>query len=213
MSANPYFFECVTMAAQSIGTVHAEALQASNPGLATHVHFYPEAEGEAGKILWRNGDRNLREWWKMNRAEVAEDWCLFLDWDVWVNVDLLEVFPEPKSGVGMVAAQVLSGVLAMRSFAPFREVRSLPRAMRSMATGVSPLGVLLVSRACMDSLADPQWDALFAEDIFSELRMPTIARFLGYQVTAAAMPNVGWTPVTPGADETGIWHPVKEAVQ
>lgn len=207
----PYFFDVLIMAAQSSGTPHATALQAANPGLEIRVHYYPEPEDQEARLAaWRNGDRNIRQWWAANRDAVASRYLLVLEWDCYVSGDLTELIPPPEPGTGLLAARVFSPVADARSFRPFCEVGRLPKTMAGR--GLQPLGCVLFSRAALDAICDPRYDEVFAADIFSELRLPSVVSDAGFSLGSMPLPHCGVTPVTPPAGASGIWHPVKNPV-
>ena len=61
--------------------------------------------------------------------------------------------------------------------------------------------------AALDAVLHPLHDAVFAANIFCEMRLPTVIRFEGFGVAAMDLPQVVCTPQTPTFP--GIWHPVK----
>lgn len=201
-----YDFEVVWMSSGGHGFPHADALWASNPDLAAMRHTAPDT-GEDG---WRNCDRNIRAWWQAHRNTVTVDRVLFLEWDVLVTQDLREVFPARRVVPGLEGAALRTPVRDGRSWGVFEEVPRLPEAMRPHAVGIAPLSVVMLSRDALDAVCDPQWDDLFAADVFSELRLPTLVRFLGYPVQAnARLLQVTCGPSFHPGNTPGIYHPVK----
>lgn len=192
------------MTTQASGTPHAAALQEANPGLDIRVRISPQ---ETGKNLWRNCDRNLREWWRQNRETVTQESVLFLEFDVFCNVALGPRIPPLAKGCGIAAAAIVTPVARRCSYWPFEDLLRLPRPMLGLACATAPLAVLQVSRKALDAILSPEYDALFAADIFCELRLPTAIRHAGFGVAEIRLPDVGCIPVTP--THPGIWHPVK----
>ena len=210
MTMKPYTYEAVLMTTQATGTPHAAHLQAANEGLVAHVRESVQGVGDERLNLWRNCDRNIREWWRANRAEVQTDSVLFLEWDVFCDVDLRKVIPPLATGCGIAAASIVTPVTAMRSYWPFEDLFRLPREMQGLACATAPLAVLLISRVALDAVLATEYDAIFDTDIFCELRLPTIIRYSGFGVAAMDLPNVHCTPCQPTFAD--IWHPVKTAI-
>lgn len=205
-----YPFEAVWMTTAETGTPHAEALQAANPGLVIHVCHSPHGDTPAETtLLWRNCDRNIRQWWRANRATVSADQFLFLEYDVFCDVDLRQVIRPAFEQCGIAAAKILSGLTDIRHFWPFADIPRLPRAMHAVACATAPLAVLLITRDALDATLNPEYDTVFAADIFCETRLPTVIRHAGFSVSSMPLPQVTATPTLPTSP--GIWHPVKHS--
>lgn len=201
-------FSAIVMRLPSFGTPHAMALQASNPELEIHYQDCPEDDPET---QWRNGDRNIRNWWLANGDSVTGDQILFLEADVYVNIDLSGVIPHPQLRCGMLAAQIYSPVTHLRAFPPFAEIDRMPRWAQANSRGISPLGCVLLTRAALDAIAAPDHDDLFAADIFSELRLPSLVRYCGFNISIMYLPYCDTAPKSPGP-VPGVYHPVKQPV-
>jgi len=200
------------MTTTATGTPHAAALQAANPALRVHTRYSPRGETpDEWRMLWRNCDRNIRAWWAENRSDVATDQVLFLEWDVFADVNLLDHLPDLGGNYGIAGPRILSPI-SDRAFWPFHDdVPKLPRSMEALACATAPLAVLLISRAALDAIQAPCYDAIFADDIFCETRLATVIRHAGFRVCGMTLPQVGCKPVTPTSP--GIWHPVKQGVR
>ena len=205
-----YPFTAVWMTTPATGTPHADALQRANPGLAVAVQSSPQGVGDEQRLRWRNCDRNIRSWWFANRATVATDAVLFLEFDVFCDVDLRQVIPPLATGCGIAAASMVTPVSHRMSYWPFEDLLQLPRTMQGIACAAAPLAVLLIRREALDAILDPEYDVLFAADIFCELRLATVIRHAGFGVASMALPEVICQPRRP--THSGIWHPVKTAV-
>lgn len=206
-----YDFECVILTTAAMGTPHLETLQAANPGLMIHVHTAPDpVDARARLVAWRNCDRNVRNWWRANRETVANGRVLFLEWDVFVNVDLWAIVPHLD---GLFCARLKMPVKD-RSWMGFRELNLIPREIRGYAVGCEPSAVLMASRDVLDLIADEEWDDVFDADILSELRLGTVVRFTGYPVAGwkAWEATANMTPVRVPDGFQGILHPVKREV-
>ena len=122
-------------------------------------------------------------------------------------MDLRRHIAPLSKGCGIAAAKILSGLTDIRNFWPFADIPRLPRTMQALACATAPLAFLLISRAALDAVLHPLHDAVFAANIFCEMRLPTVIRFEGFGVAAMDLPQVVCTPQTPTFP--GIWHPVK----
>jgi len=207
MNPNAYDFEVVWMTSGTRGTPHAGALARSNPGLICHTWTAPET----GMDGWRNCDRNIREWWRANGPACGASRILFLEYDVLVTCDLLELFPVADGCNGFQGAALKLPVRDGRSFRPFEETDRLPGPMRGSACGIAPLAVAMLTVDALDAVADPAFDSLFAADIFSELRLATLVSWCGYSCEGhAGLAQVTCGPVPhPGESQPGIYHAVK----
>lgn len=198
------------MTTQATGTPHAARMQKANEGMMVHVWESAQGLGDDRRRMWRNCDRNIREWWRVHRDEVQTDSVLCLEWDVFADVDVRKFIPPLATDCGIAAASIVTPVTAIRSYWPFEDIFRLPREMQGLACATAPLAVLLISRAALDAVLSTEYDAIFSADIFCELRLPTILRYAGFGVAAMDLPNVHCTPCRP--TEPGIWHPVKTSV-
>jgi hypothetical protein len=203
--------EIVVLTYESAGVPHLAALEASNPGTLVHVRGGPDEANEALRVeAWRNCDRNMRRWWVENRETCAAGAVLFLEWDVLVTRSLEGELDLLDGSAGMAVANVFGPLGTGRRFAPFRETVRLPAEIRHLAAAAVPTGVVGLTRAALDALADERWDALYAADVFAELRLPTVVRACGFQVVRQPLwERAGTTPFTPEAGASGIFHPVK----
>lgn len=208
MSTNGYDFELVWLTSGDRGTPHAAACQAANPGLRTHVW----TAAETGLDGWRNCDRNLRDFWQAEAAEVETDRVLFCEWDVAISCDPREKFPAREWRGGMEGARIMQAVRDGHAWPAFREANRLPAVLRPYLVGVVPSAVLMLSRGALAEVADVRWDGLFSADILSEIRLGTLVRSRGYSVTEnPRLGSVGTGPVR--ADGEGVFHPVKGVVE
>lgn len=201
------------MTCADVGTPHAAALAAANPHLPIRTHTAPGSPDAAEKLLaWRNCDRNIRDFWRANRADVAEDRLIFAEYDVFANVDVAATVSTVDSS-DCLAAAVMSPLRDGRSWPVFAESSRMPAVMRHWLAGVVPLGLLMLSREALDELADSRHDEIFAADVFCELRLPTILRAAGFRI----LQNPAWSDVTvrhmqPPSGFRGIMHAVKKEV-
>lgn len=199
----------VWLTSGTLGTPHARALQAANPGAEIHTWTAPDT----GRDGWKNCDRNIREWWRAKWMEVRSEWVLFLEWDVFCDVPISSVITVPRKGVGMVVPRLFSVVADRRRWMAFEEVPKLPREIQSLAIGGMPNAAVMLSLDALEAVLDPRWDAVFAEDILSELRLGTVVRASGFKVVSDPLwKDVGTVPLDPEKCRGGIFHPVKMEV-
>ena len=151
---------------------------------------------------------NLLTWWLEHGGEVAAAQVLALEWDVYCNTDLRTVIRPPAWQSGLAAARILSGVSERRKYRFFEEAERLPASMRALAVAAAPLAVLRVSRTALDACLAPEYADVFREDIFCEMRLPTVIRHAGFHVAELGLRHVDATPKRPAG--IGIFHPVKE---
>jgi hypothetical protein len=94
----------------------------------------------------------------------------------------------------------------------FNEFTRLPEELRAYATGIPPLAILRISRECLAATFNhPLRAKLYEDDIFCELRLPTLAAACGYEPVACpdTLPHVEYHPVDAGTG-SGVWHAVKK---
>jgi hypothetical protein len=95
----------------------------------------------------------------------------------------------------------------------FKEIHKLPYQIQPYSSGVMPFGaVTFISDELMAKLTDFYLNN-FVKGVFCELRVGTIANYLGYPPVPNCHPaarNLTWTTrnsaFVPGP---GIWHPIK----
>lgn len=208
---NTYPFDVVWMTSGERGTPHARVLQEANPKMHSAAVCVAPETGEDG---WRNCDRNIRAWWMNYGRTAISDWVLFLEWDVYCNVDLREVVRIPSRRCGLVCAGLVTAVRHRRMWPPFAEVPRLPVALQELAIGCVPSAVLLLSRAALDAVSKPDWDEVFRADILSELRLGTVIRACGFEVAKSVdWDEIGTIPRGVRVGARGIFHPVKMEVE
>jgi hypothetical protein len=172
------------------------------------VCYSPDGQGDAERLYaWRNCDRAIRDWWREHRHLVEGDHVAFIEWDVVANMDLSRAI-VPGAGIVAPVVEVARG----STWCWFAEVDHLPAWLRGYAASVRPLAVLIISRECLDAIAAPKWDGLFARDIFCELRLATVARASGFELaTHSSLANCRHFPITHPGNTPGVFHAIKLA--
>lgn len=187
------------------GTPHLGRFLRSNPDVPVHVVCGKALAGDDRTMAWRNCDRLIREWWMEQGRFLDFRRALFLEWDVVFDSPIDEIFPEGH----FIGRDVHDP--RTKQWTWFSEILSLPTELQSHALGVSPLAALMISRECLSAMCEhPIADALFEQDIFCELRLPTLASACGYQPmqNREMLPNLGCYPIPAGSGQ-GVWHSVK----
>ncbi len=183
------------------GTPWMEHLRRSHPEMEIHV----ACDGRVGKSadLWRSCDRFLRDWWKENGGRVSGSHLWLLEHDVLVTTEL----PDCSEVRGMGGQHVKHA--ENRDWMWLGEADRLPEGM--LPHGMAPLGVTVYHRQALDALIDPAWDALFAADVFCELRLPSVIAHCGFPLVELPLPEVRAGSITPDRNVPGIYHAVKGA--
>lgn len=184
------------------GTPHLEYLRRSNPGLAVEVSCAERSRGKrARKVAWRNGDRRIREWWRRSRRDAER--VIFVEYDVVVNADLSQLGEE-----GDLTGREMP--VPGGDWVFWGEVPLLPEWLRPHATGISPLACVALSGELLEAIAGAEWDGVFAEDRFCELRLATVARAAGFSVAESKLlERCTWWPRRHPGELPGVWHAVK----
>lgn len=196
--------ESVIMTTPRFGTPHLANIQRDNP--VVHVHYGKDGETPEARVdAWRNCDRSIRDWWRVNRGRMQANHFAFVEWDVVVNLDLRRCIVPHAGLVGPVAEYP-----PLTPWCWWREIPRLPWNLQPFASSIRPLGALVASRQCLDAIASPQWDEVFEMDIFCELRLPTVAKACGVRLAASShLANVRHFPIPHPGDAPGVWHQVK----
>lgn len=191
------------------GLPHAREFTAANPHVVQHRCNSPEAVGEERIELWKNCDRNIRNWWKVNHQSVKCRQVVFLEWDVVCNVPIEKLLRPTE---GMVCSEIKRQEDGIENWYWFRDLPNLPEDLRDLALGVVPLGVLQLTREALDALSDERHDDLYASAIYCELRTPTLLRSLGFPIqTSESLKRVTWQKQPYPWFRRGIFHPVKKS--
>lgn len=176
--------------------IHVGHLQKHNPYLPVSI-YYEEQWGEK-EINWRNADRMIRNWWKRNRdCFSTEKQFIILEWDVFINDQLEWVdLGEDLSGKN----------LHTNPKAAWKWMREQDR-LPMKPVGLSPLACITMSRKALDEIVKKKYDDLFDQDIFCELRLPSIVANAGLVVKPMPLPCVNSKTINPSG--FGIFHAVK----
>lgn len=201
--------EVVWLTSLKAGLPHREEFTAANPNVIQHRCDSPDGIDDERILFWRNCDRNIRNWWKINHHRILGDHVVFLEWDVVCNVPIEKIF-RPQNG--LVGSELKTQPQDSHDWLWFKELNELPPEMRSTAIGLVPLAAIQLSRAALDAISDDRHDALYESDIFCELRTPSLLRHLGFPIeSTSTLKHVTWQPMPYPWLRRGIFHPIKKA--
>jgi len=191
------------------GLPHQPEFTAANRDIRQHRCNSIQYEGDERHEAWRNVDRNIRNWWIEHRDEVKSRHVVIFEWDVRCNVPIGPLF---RPFDGLLCSEIKRLNDPGEPWRWFDEIPKLPEELREKAIGVVPLGVLQFSREVLDAIASPEFDPLFTEDLYCELRLPTLVRHLGFAIqTLKSLKQVTWYRLPYVWLRRGIFHPVKES--
>lgn len=181
---------------------HIKWLILSNP--EADIHIISENNIDK-KLSWRNGDRKLREWWRLNYNRVTNSIIYVIEYDVLVTRKL----PILSLNYDFVGRDVKYENLDPK-WSWFREKDRLQLKETENIVGIAPFGFLAMRREVLDRLCDKKWDEIYRKDIFCEIRLSTVTSLNGFKIGEIDLPNVSWYE-TKNYDLTilGYYHPIK----
>lgn len=181
---------------------HIKWLILSNP--EADVHIISDNNPDK-KNSWRNCDRKLRDWWKMNSQFVSNSIIYVLEYDVLVSKKL----PVLPSNFDFIGKDVKLPRLHS-NWAWFKEAEKFKPDIDTNITGIAPLAFLGMRRDVLNELCDEKWDEIFNRDIFCEIRLPTIVSLNGFTIGGVDLPQIDfYNPGTYDLTTLGYYHPIK----
>lgn len=177
--------------------IHLDHLKKSNPD--AQILLADTSNNFNKNFAWRNGDLLYRTWLQNNYDKLYYNNIAILEWDVLVSQKL----PDIK----------INGILGKHIISPnkkwfwFKEKKRL-KEYEKYSVGLSPLGVLFMCKNCVQQIVDQKFDIIYQQDIFSELRLPTILNSKNIQISSYSLPNVSWKSVK-YKTLPSIYHPIK----
>jgi len=138
------------------------------------------------EMIWRNADLVIYLWHR-SRRESAKRWIV-LEWDVFCNISVDEfyapVWDSDVAATSVPAYRWGSNRVHRSPWYWFRrpELQRLPRRYRAYAAGVAPLAGVLLSDDALGQISDVVLNDPALSQVFCELRMGTVARYLGCEL-------------------------------
>lgn len=181
---------------------HIDSFLRYNQGLGYFIHL--DTEPHSSK--WRNHDRTIRDWWKENGHRVKSDYVWFFEWDALIRCNLSKIY------LNYDIHCAYPRIHGIHDWQWWRHISRLPKKLHRYSRGMVPFGNFAIKTSAMDRIADVEWDGLFNAEIYSELRFPTLAHYLGLQIIQEpSMRYCGHIPINGSITKEGIFHPVKHA--
>jgi hypothetical protein len=197
----------VFITTRKFGLPHLDRFREHNANIP--IHCVVAEENPIPEKGWINCDRNIRDWWISIGRHLKFRHAVFIEGDVLFSSPVGEIFQGDSHFMGKDVKK--PGM----PWNWFSQIPFLPEEMKPHATGVAPFAVVRISRVCLaDMFSHPLVEPLYGRDIFSELRLPTLAVACGYEPENhhGKLDNVHFNPITPESG-IGVWHCVKERVE
>lgn len=158
---------------------------------------------------WRHSDIHIYNWFKQRQISALR--YVAVEWDVFAPMPLKE-FYGGRWDEAVVSAKVHHAESS--NWMWFREVEDLPEDLRPFASGLEPLGIILLRHEVLERICSRP----IPSDIYCELRLGTLVRGAGFSATAfpEASEHVRFGPMRNIIDAyppaPGVFHPVKDLV-
>lgn len=180
------------------------------PG-SSHISDYGKLGTVWGecKNKWTNCDIPFFGWYATQKKVDCKRWMI-VEHDVYCDMDLHE-FCNPTKNYDMVSSTI--PIMTRETTWPwFKDIPKLPRPIQPFSCGVMPLPGTIISDELMKKLTDFYLNK-FIKNVFCELRVASIANYLGHTPVPNCHPaarNITWTGRDPlFVPGPGIWHPIK----
>jgi hypothetical protein len=155
-----------------------------------------------GRGVWRNVD--LAYWLYYSERKFRCKRWLFSDWDMHCTGPLADFYGDAWDADVACAHPAVIG----EDYYWFREIDRLPADFQPFAAGVIPMAGTLVSDKAMRLMT--AMSAELSYDLFSELRVGTLARRCGFEIKQLPDPSTIRWQRRPEIVAPGLYHPVKE---
>ncbi len=189
---------------EPMGMPHLPVFERHNPTLPYEIICGPRLEAKERLSSWRNCDRVIRDWYLRTGQKLSFDHLLFSEGDVLWNARVADVIDLVDfGGCGFQ-------YYGQTPFDYPEDALRLPAQIKPFAAQVKPLAVMVVSRSVLHRMmTDPLAEDLFGRDIFCEVRMASLARYVGAKLSHL----VGLRKLYfwPDRREKCVLHPVKVA--
>jgi hypothetical protein len=197
--------------------IHLDIIKHNNPDadiIAANI-YDPNL---TGKDAWRNCDKLVRNWLRNNKHLIKNKHVCIAEYDVYMNLKLPADLDINNQLYCSAPAPNPSSF-----FLWFSENERLGR-LQQYAFGTALFCLYLMDRECIEYWLDEEFDYLYNEDIFCELRFGTIMNYKGVNISRfgkflkwnlKAQPthlNEQIKKQPTYLSNPGIYHPVKQRV-
>lgn len=182
--------------------LHLKHLEQSNPD--AQILLSDISNDHPKIIVWRNNDRYIREWLRENHHKIIHNNVAFIEWDVVVSTKL------PDTNIDGFVGRNLQ-ILGTNEWLWFNEIDRLGK-YKDYAMGAAPFAVQFMDKKCVDIWMSEEYDDIFSQDIFCELRLPTVMNHAGVKMSEHLLPYVEWHPMQYNKNIPGIYHAIKDPV-
>ena len=179
---------------------HLEWLEFYNPDV--RVEIISDVDDSISRDeAWRNGDRKLRNWWKVHGQSIDSDTIAIFEWDTLMKGEL----PSLPYGLDLAGKWVYKMGQHWNWWSEASRMECDP-------IGLVSFGAFFMKRWVLDAISQDKWNETFDKDIINELRFPSVAKAEGAIIGIMDLPFVDWKEVKLG-DEMGLYHGIKQSHQ
>lgn len=118
---------------------------------------------------WRNPDRTLRK--HLNIDDILYDNILLVEWDVYINKEVPDINFD-----GALFKCVSTDT--NNSWCWWKEIKNLPDEYKQYITGGALWSLVAIKKTYLEILLSNKYDYIYDMDIFSEIRTPTLMKYL-----------------------------------
>jgi len=178
--------------------LHLKHLQKSNPDAQI---ILADISSNIEKIIaWRNNDRLIRNWLKNNKSQIIHHNIAILEWDVLVSSPLPNIKINGFVGRNLQKPNI-------NKWLWFKEIDRLGK-YKNYAMGAAPFAIQFFDKNSIEAWTSDEFDSISSQDIFCELRLPTIMNYAGIAMSEHLLPNVEWYNIQ-HKKIPGIYHAIK----
>lgn len=122
------------------------------------------------KYAWRNNDKLIRDWLKINLSSITTNNVIIAEWDTLISKKM------PNFYVDGVYAKYIRHYKYYSHWYWFKDISQLEN-LQEYACGLLSFGFLILNIQSINILIDKTFDYLYDKDIFCELRLGTIFNY------------------------------------
>ncbi len=189
-----------------IADIYNESIINSYPSEVPNTKFYcPSIKLNSNAFVWRNCDRLLRFWLQKNKNIIKTTRVALIEWDV--------LFTKPLPHELNTNEKVFSidkKVYNKNEWIWFEESKKL-KEYQKYACGLTIMGCLLMDSCIIDEWTNTEFDDLYEQDIFCELRTGTIFNYknIRWESLSPFMPNIRYERANFDPGILDFYHPIK----